>query len=374
VDLTIEDIKDKEKIREHGDNPQGKRFLGPKQNLTVRCSSSTRRVEPSGDATIVLSAADRELGDEADMIGLDGKPVEVQNMAFILVVKTADPSSHLPAIGRLDAYPQTSTLPPALGESCFPFSASAHPCLARRRVRCLEPVLARRPGFFYRSWRAVQRSRGLALSIAGLILALGGGLVTSLHFLARGRTLLGKLEASLAHVRALGLAGASIDRPRQDQMLALLLAREAVRLEASAESIAQLRMALADTRERWAFTLPATAKFAIPSTDGKRIAFACTGPTAGFLELEGCRMTLLEALDEEVTPAAYSRDGFDHLLGLAGAGSSQVLRTIWQRRMVSRRRPDQLSRAARHRRSVQPHARTGAPSWPRSRTCSSRRG
>jgi hypothetical protein len=61
-------------------------------------------VDAAGDASVVLSAADRELGDEADMIDAQGKPVDVKTMAFILVVKNGEPSSHLPAITRLDAF------------------------------------------------------------------------------------------------------------------------------------------------------------------------------------------------------------------------------------------------------------------------------
>jgi hypothetical protein len=107
IDLSIDDIKDYEKDREGGANPQGKRFWGPKNNLTVRYFSSTGHVDPAGDATVVLSSNERELGDEADMIDGQRKPVDVKTMAFILVVRSGDPSSHLPAINRLDTFRQT---------------------------------------------------------------------------------------------------------------------------------------------------------------------------------------------------------------------------------------------------------------------------
>jgi hypothetical protein len=106
VDLTLEDVKDYEKGREGSENPHGKRFWGPKNNLTVRYFSSTGQVDPAGDATVVLSANERELGDEADMIDAQGKPVDVKTMAFILVVKQGDPSSYGPAMSRLDAFRQ----------------------------------------------------------------------------------------------------------------------------------------------------------------------------------------------------------------------------------------------------------------------------
>lgn len=106
VNLTLQDVKDYEKDREGNANPHGKRFWGPKNNLPVKYFSSNRRVDPAGDATVLLSASERELGDEADMIDPQGKPVDVKTMAFVLVVKSGDPASHGPAISRLDAFRQ----------------------------------------------------------------------------------------------------------------------------------------------------------------------------------------------------------------------------------------------------------------------------
>lgn len=106
VDLTVQNIKDFEKIREHGDNPQGRRFWGPKGNLTVHYSSSTGHVDPNGDASVVLSVAERELGDEADMIDLSGKPVDVKTMAFILLVQSGPPHAHPNAISGVDTFRQ----------------------------------------------------------------------------------------------------------------------------------------------------------------------------------------------------------------------------------------------------------------------------
>ena len=107
VDLTVQNIQDFEKIRERSDNPHGKRFWGPKNNLTVRYFTSTGRVDPAGDATIVLSARDRELGDEADKIEPNGLPVDAKTMAFILLVREGPPSAHADAVGSVDTVRRT---------------------------------------------------------------------------------------------------------------------------------------------------------------------------------------------------------------------------------------------------------------------------
>ncbi len=106
VDLTMKNLRDFEAIREGKDNPRGRRFWGPKGNLTVRYFSDTRRVDPNGDAKVILSEEDRELGDEADSIDASGKPVDVKTMAFILVVQAGDPSAHTSAISQVDTFRQ----------------------------------------------------------------------------------------------------------------------------------------------------------------------------------------------------------------------------------------------------------------------------
>ena len=102
VDLTVQNIKDFEKVRERSENPQGRRFWGPKGNLTVRYFSSNGRVDPAGDASIVLSVTDRELGDEADKIESNGQPVDVKTMAFILLVAEGPPSSQGATVSLVD--------------------------------------------------------------------------------------------------------------------------------------------------------------------------------------------------------------------------------------------------------------------------------
>jgi hypothetical protein len=103
VNLTVENIKEFEKLREKGANPQGKRFWGKKGNLGVRYFSNTGQVDPGGNATIVLSESDRELGDEADLIDSTGRPVDVKTMAFVLLVQDGPPSSHSAAVGLVDS-------------------------------------------------------------------------------------------------------------------------------------------------------------------------------------------------------------------------------------------------------------------------------
>jgi hypothetical protein len=104
VDLTIKNIQDWEAIREGKENPKGRRFWGPKGNLKVNYFSSTRRVDPNGDASVTLSEADRELGDEADSIDASGKPVDVKTVAFLLIVKDADFGARSATIARVDAF------------------------------------------------------------------------------------------------------------------------------------------------------------------------------------------------------------------------------------------------------------------------------
>ena len=104
VDLTMKNIQDYEAIREGKANPKGKRFWGPAGNLKVKYFSSTGRVDPSGNASVTLSEADRELGDEADKIDSNGKPVDVKTMAFMLIVKDGAPSGHAQAVAQVDAF------------------------------------------------------------------------------------------------------------------------------------------------------------------------------------------------------------------------------------------------------------------------------
>jgi len=89
VDLTIKNIEDFEANREGNANPKGTRFWGPKGKLTLRYFSANGRVDPNGDASVVLRAEDRALGDEADLIDLDGS---MDTVAFTFPSSTKVPA------------------------------------------------------------------------------------------------------------------------------------------------------------------------------------------------------------------------------------------------------------------------------------------
>jgi hypothetical protein len=105
VDLRVKDIAGFEAIREGPENPRGTRFWGPTGNLTLRYFGDSRRVDPNGDATVVLTERHRELGDEADLIDQNQKPVDVKTTAFVLVVQAgpADPA----AVSLADTFRRT---------------------------------------------------------------------------------------------------------------------------------------------------------------------------------------------------------------------------------------------------------------------------
>jgi hypothetical protein len=107
VDLTVQAIQAYEAEREGRENPRGRRFWGPRGNLRIRYFSDTRRVDPAGDASITLSEGDRELGDEADAIGLDGTPVDVKTIAFVLLVRSGPPSAHGNDVALVDQFRRT---------------------------------------------------------------------------------------------------------------------------------------------------------------------------------------------------------------------------------------------------------------------------
>ena len=104
VDLTVDDVRAFAKSREPGIHGEGRRFWGPEGNAILRYSRVSRRADPFGGESVVLSPRFRELGDEADWIDTDGKPVDVKTMAFVLVVKGGAPADHSTAIGQVDAF------------------------------------------------------------------------------------------------------------------------------------------------------------------------------------------------------------------------------------------------------------------------------
>jgi WD40 repeat protein len=147
-----------------------------------------------------------------------------------------------------------------------------------RRMRVHEPIRARPAGPLLRLALWSRRNPGLAASLGGLLLALGGGLGTSLHLLgktkdalefatgesqARQRALQASREAeretasalsekdrALQRAIALDLVGASAIAESDDPMRALLLARLAVRRLACPETLHRLHEAIRRSPER----------------------------------------------------------------------------------------------------------------------------
>ncbi len=159
-----------------------------------------------------------------------------------------------------------------------------------RRVREREPILARPAGPWLRLRRWSERNPAVAGSVAALFLSLSAGLAVSLHLLDETRTerdakdtALGergvaleearrersaaeearaRAEAdrdakaiALRSARAQALVGASAGARRVDPMRALLLAREAVRVDATPGTVSRLHEAIGDSRERSRFDL-----------------------------------------------------------------------------------------------------------------------
>jgi hypothetical protein len=121
VDLTIQDVQ--------AHPAMGPRFWGPSGPLTLAYDDSGR-VVPGGSHHVTLTEDDRRLGDEADAIDAQGKPVDVRSMAFILLVRD-DPSNHQTAIRQMDTFRRTwesYANGPATG-SRGRFSASLRPLL-----------------------------------------------------------------------------------------------------------------------------------------------------------------------------------------------------------------------------------------------------
>jgi WD40 repeat protein/predicted Ser/Thr protein kinase len=147
-----------------------------------------------------------------------------------------------------------------------------------RRARMHEPIRARPAGPLLRMQRWARRNPALAASLGGLLLALAAGLGTSLQLLGRTREALGlateegrkreralresreaqretaaalaERERALKRALALDLVGASALADAEDPMRALILARMAARLHASAETFRRLRDAVRASPER----------------------------------------------------------------------------------------------------------------------------
>jgi hypothetical protein len=115
-----------------------------------------------------------------------------------------------------------------------------------RRVREHETIVARPAGAVLQLWRWTQRKPAVAASATVAFLALAAGLGVSWR----------ERSAALEHLqraRCLALANASAVASRNNPMLGLLLAREALRLEDRPESVRQAHDCLQGTLERKTF-------------------------------------------------------------------------------------------------------------------------
>jgi len=123
------------------------------------------------------------------------------------------------------------------------------------------PVLARPDTWRYRTSKFVRRNKVVVGAALGIILALTIGLVASINFWLGEASARAKTDESLRRSRALGLATASYEVLENDGMLALLLAREAVRMERSPETLSGLHQAVGHVRERAILPDPPEAGF-----------------------------------------------------------------------------------------------------------------
>jgi len=112
------------------------------------------------------------------------------------------------------------------------------------------PVLARPDTWRYRTSKFVRRNKVVVGAAFGIILALTVGLVTSINFWVGEASARARTVESLLRTRALGLASASEEVLERDTMLALLLARKAVELDRTPETLSRLHQAVSSVRER----------------------------------------------------------------------------------------------------------------------------
>lgn len=146
--------------------------------------------------------------------------------------------------------------------------------------------------------------------------------------LSEARSDVGKLHAALHRARAAGLAAAADGASMTDPMRALLLAREAVRAEATPAAVAALRRALLASNERAAITGDGGGVRALAWTpQGDVVAGRDDGTACRWRPAPGAVAGTLPALDGAVRGVAVSADGSTLALGADGAaGATVVLR------------------------------------------------
>ena len=228
-----------------------------------------------------------------------------------------------------------------------------------RRVREHEPIRARPTPPIVRLGRWTQRHPAVATAIGSVFTLLVLGQVSTSYFLHRSRdeqaatqkaldersqalaaanaaTRRAELETAaksqaqtaetkaLRHAMSLKLVGASIAVMPLQGMRGLLLAREAVKTEASAATMDQLRRAIFESRER--AVLLGHSDFVVAaafSPKGDRIVTASRDATARLWDLSGRVISVLGGHASQLTKASYSPSG-DRIATASADGTARL--------------------------------------------------
>jgi WD40 repeat protein/predicted Ser/Thr protein kinase len=223
----------------------------------------------------------------------------------ILTASTPDPLRWNPKLPR----ELKTVLENALAKDRAQRYATAHELAEDlRRVRCREPILARRAGWPLRLRRWTQRNP-LA---ATFLLVLGLGLLATSWLLQQVLAERSAREVDLVHTRALALAAASAQALEGDPELALLLARESLRLEATPQARTQVLSALSRHRARAELRTEKPLHQASFLPDGKRVlAIGANGAAILWDMTNGARRTLDEIGEHRgrLLSCAIAKDG-----------------------------------------------------------------
>jgi serine/threonine protein kinase/WD40 repeat protein len=248
----------------------------------------------------------------------------------ILSSESPDPRKHNPAITRdLKVVVETALEK----EPRRRYQSAAALAEDLRRIRCFEPILARRPGPFLRARRWSQRHPQAAMTM----LSLGIGLVVALFLLAQ-------LNRSLADTRVENLLHRSTLAMEEDGRLALQLALEAFdsRPE-SPDTVSQLHQVLGVFRERVCFRGHASAVWWMALSERRNLL--ATAGFDGFIKLWRPDGTILYQLEPRKPTAAgepcyhysvrFSRDG-NFLLAASGITDVEGFAFLWDVRAEPR--------------------------------------
>jgi hypothetical protein len=161
-----------------------------------------------------------------------------------------------------------------------------------------------------RKW--VERNKALAGALAAAIVLLVSGLAVALVLREAAERQRRATEEALLHTRALGLASASDEMLWKDSMLALLLAREAVALEQTPETLSRLHQAVGAVRERDVLRNDAAFVDAVFSPAGDRLVAISYG-VALLSRVDRFRFAgppvRMEGHSDWLTSACFSEEG-----------------------------------------------------------------